>query len=96
MKALALWIYNFKKSGGSQAQTEDEKRTAVDADKTKEPPMSGGLGWEFTIYAHAGVPGPLGFGASVGGYYKVQKELEWSPQKKSLFSRMYKFFSKQL
>ena len=56
--------------------------------------MSGGLGWEFTIYAHAGVPGgaPLGFGASVGCYYEAQKELEWSTRTGGVFSRLRKYF----
>ena len=57
--------------------------------------MSGGLGWEFTIYAHAGVPGPLGFGASVGCYYEAQKELEWSTRTGSAFSRLWNYFKRR-
>ena len=92
LKAMGMFVYGF----GKQRPAVYEK-AQVDGDTTEEP-SSSRLGWEFTIYAHAGVgdtglPVP-GFGASVGGYYKVQKELEWSPQKKTLFSRMYKFFSK--
>ena len=95
VKAMGLFLYRFgKEGGGSRVQKEDEQRP-VNEDTTKEPPMSSRLGWEFTIYAHAGLPGPLGFGASVGGYYEADKHLEWSTGMGSVgsaFSRLRNFF----
>ena len=93
LKAMGMFVYGF----GKQRPAVYEK-AQVDGDTTEEP-SSSRLGWEFTIYAHAGLgdtgnPVP-GFGASVGGYYEVQKELEWTPVKRSLFSRIFNFFRRR-